>query len=60
MGRLSGEEDEELERSRLPKATMEPQTSERLKIADPASIAIAIAAMDSVVSELDVMALTTK
>lgn len=38
---------------------MEPQTSERLKIADPASIAIPIAAMDSIVSELDVIALAS-
>lgn len=36
----------------------EPQTSERLKIADPASMAIIIVAIDSIVSELDDNALT--
>lgn len=52
------EDDEELEKSRLPKAMTEPQTSERLKIADPASMAIIIVAIDSIVSELDDNALT--
>jgi len=60
VGCRSDEEGEELEKSQLPKATMEPQTSERLKIADPASMAIAIVATDSVLSELADIALATK